>query len=116
MTIMNCVCCKPVGRALIMMGGPDCIIEIDGKRQCFEMHPMFGPAVQNARGEPADKQPGPRSKFWTAVTLWVEQGSQINAEGVCVWVEPAAPDLVHLGGRNFAVAGSALALKYGVEE
>ncbi len=94
---------------------PAHIIEADGKRWNFEMHRMFGPWVLDKHGDPEDKQPGPRSKFWTVVTLWVEQGSQVNAEGVCVWSEPVEPVLVHLGGRHYAVAGSALAAKHGVK-
>ena len=110
---MNCVCCKRIGGALLMMGGPNLNIEVDGKRWRFEMHSRFGPMVVNAVGDPIDNQPGPRSKFWTAVTRWAEQGSHIDAKGVCVWVEPIQPDLIHLGGPNYAAAGSALALKYG---
>ena len=109
---MNCVCCKRFGNARLMGGGSKRIIEFNGKRLNFEMHRMFGPWVLNADGDPAHKQPGPHSKFWTAVTLWVAQGSHIDAEGLCVWVEPTQLELVHLGGRHYAIAGSALALNH----
>lgn len=113
MPAMTCVCCK--SGFCLAVGGTDHVIEADGRRWRFEMHPMFGPAVLNSRGDPADKQPGPRSKFWTAVTLWSQQGRQTGADGLCVWQEPVAVELVHLGGRNYASKGSALAEKYGVQ-
>lgn len=98
----------------IFYGGPDRKIkDTKGKVWKFEMHPQFGPAILDGRGDPADKQPGSRSPFWTAVTLWAQQGGVIGSDGLCVWESEPKPKLVHLGGRNYAVAGSTLAIKHG---
>lgn len=107
---MKCICTNGCG---LMLGGRDHVIEVDGQRMHFEMHPWSGPAALDARGEIAAKQPGVRHKFWTAVTLWGEQGRQVDADGLCIWAEPAKPELVHLGGRNYAEKGSALAKRFG---
>lgn len=101
--------CRHIGGALLMLGGPDHVIVADGKRWNFEMHPVCGPVVLNAKGDPLNHQPGPRSDLWTAVTLWAQQGQQVDSEGVCVWVPPVAELWVHMGGRHHALAGSALA-------
>ena len=85
------------------------IRDATGKEWKFEMHPRFGPAVLDRRGEPVDDQPGPLSPFWAAVTLWAQQGGVIGADGFCAWQPEPEPDVVHLGGRNYAVAGSKLA-------
>lgn len=98
----------------ISYGGPDRRIrDATGKAWRFEMHPYCGPAVRNASGELADQQPGPRSPFWSAVTLWARQGGVIGPDGFCAWRPEPEPGLVHLGGRNYAIAGSALAAKHG---
>lgn len=89
------------------------LIEVGGKRLHFEMHRWCGPAVLNSAGDPAEEQPGPQHKFWTAVTLWNQQGRQVDADGLCVWQSPMEPELVHLGGRNYAAAGTALAQRFG---
>ena len=89
------------------------LIEVDGQRIHFEMHRWFGPAVLNAAGDPARNQPGPRHKFWTAVTRWSQQGRRVGEDGLCIWGVPAEPELVHIGGRNYAIKDSALAMKYG---
>lgn len=98
----------------ILYGGPDRQIkDATGKVWRFEMHPYSGPAVQDDDGELADKQPGERSPFWTAVTLWAQQGAVIGPDGLCTWKPEPEPTLVHLGGRNYTIAGSGLAEKYG---
>ena len=98
----------------ISFGGPDRKIrDATGRVWKFEMHPRFGPIVLDRRGDPVDKQPGERSPFWTAVDLWAKQGGVIGADGFCAWKAEPEPDLVHLGGRNYAAAGSKLAEKYG---
>lgn len=99
----------------ISYGGSDRRIkDATGKVWRFEMNPYCGPAVQDDDGELAEKQPGERSLFFQAVNLWAQQGGVIGPDGFCTWApaEPE-PDLVHLGGRNYAIAGSALAKKYG---
>lgn len=98
----------------ISYGGPDRRIkDATGKVWRFEMHPHSGPAVQDDDGELADKQPGERSPFWDAVTQWAQQGGVVDATGLCSWKPEPEPTLVHLGGRNYAISGSALAGKYG---
>lgn len=98
----------------IFYGGPDRQIkDATGKVWRFEMHPYCGPVVQDDSGELAAKQPGPRSPFWTAVTLWAQQGAVIGPDGFCAWRPEPQPHLVHLGGRDYALAGSALAEKHG---
>lgn len=98
----------------ISYGGPDRRIkDATGKVWRFEMHPYCGPAVQDDDGELAVNQPGERSPFWTAVSLWAQQGAVIGPDGLCTWKPEPEPTLVHLGGRNYAIAGSGLAKKYG---
>lgn len=101
----------------ISFGGPDRrIVDGKGKEWVFEMHPRFGPAELDKRGNHKAKQPGERSAFWTAITEWVRQGARVDNAGVCLW-EPSKAEFapVWLGGRNYAPAGSALAKKYGRE-
>lgn len=94
----------------ITYGGPDRRIkDAAGRIWHFEMHPHCGPAVTNQKGEPADRQPGHYSPFWQAVSLWAQQGGVVDATGLCQWTPEPEPELVHLGGRNYAVAGSRLA-------
>ena len=97
----------------ISYGGPDRRIkDAAGHIWHFEMHPYCGPAVTNQKGDPSDKQPGPRSPFWQAVNQWAQQGCVIDADGLCQWTPDPDPELVHMGGRNYAAAGSKLAQKY----
>lgn len=98
----------------ISYGGPDRRIkDATGKVWHFEMHPYCGPAVQDDDGELAEKQPGDSSPFWTAINLWARQGAVIGPDGLCTWKPEPEPTLVHLGRRNYAIAGSCLAEKYG---
>lgn len=95
-------------------GAQRVIIDAKGKRWDFEMHRYFGPSVTNRIGDIKDKQPGQRSPFWHALQLWIDQGEKLVGD-VCQWVEPPAQEWVHLGGKNYALKGSTLALKYGKE-
>ena len=104
--------CNCKGIACLMLGGENYTIDVDDKRWHFEMHPQYGPATTNARGDISAHQPGPRAPFWTAVTLWSQQGRKVK-NGLCVWVKPPKEKLVHLGGRHYALEGSALAAKHG---
>mgnify|MGYP003593656314 CR=1 FL=1 len=97
----------------ISYGGPDRRIkDATGKVWRFEMHPYCGPAVQDSSGELAKKQPGDRSPFWDAVSLWTRQGAVVGPDGLCAWKPEPEPKLVHPGGRNYAEAGSAIAEKH----
>lgn len=80
-----------------MLGGP--VYAIDGIR--FEWSDHFGPAVVGKNGEILDRQPGPRSRFWLAVTWWAQQGKRFTDDGQCLYDQPAAPRLVQLAGRNY---------------
>lgn len=90
----------------ISVGGPDrVIVDEQGKRHKFEMHPRFGPILLTADGEVAKKQPGEKASFWRAVSWWAEQGQRIDDAGVCIWAKPPEPKLQHLGGRHYKVIG-----------
>jgi len=95
----------------ILQGGPTQRIRAaDGRIWSFEMHPVCGPVTVNpSTGEPMVRQPAERSSFWNAVHQWLAQGRLVNKTGLCLWSEPDAPKLVHLGGRNYAYAGSKVA-------
>lgn len=98
----------------ISYGGPDRRIrDAAGNAWKFEMHPRVGPIVLDRQGNPADTPPGALAAFWDAVKLWAKQGAVIGPDGLCTWKPEPEPTLVHLGGRNYAIAGSGLAKKYG---
>lgn len=105
---MKCIC---KGGECLALSIQLLSIDVDGKRWHFEMHSYFGPAALNSQGEVAARQPGPRHPFWTAVTLWHQQGRKVEG-GLCVWAKPPKEKLVHLGGSNYALEGSALAKKF----
>lgn len=114
-----CACgsgtCVRIAGGTLNMGGPDRRIEdAAGKVWIFEDHPRFGPVVLNSRGNPTAQQPGGRSAFWPAWQAWKDQGKRLQIDGLtCLWEAPPAPELVHLGGRNYALARSKLAQRYG---
>jgi hypothetical protein len=99
------------GVALVEMGGPTLTItDANGKAWAFEDHRYCGPSVLKADGStPADPQPGPKSEFWSCVSLWAQQGRRRAADGSCLWDAEPESELVHLGGRQYAIAGSLLA-------
>lgn len=98
----------------ISYGGPDRQIrDASGKAWKFEMHPRFGPIVLDHRGNPADEQPAEGAPFWQAIKLWASQGAVLGPDGFCTWTPEPEPELVHLGGRHYAIAGSTLAKKHG---
>jgi hypothetical protein len=78
------------------------LIEIDGKNYPFDFHPYMGPLMLAGKNGPP-KQLGNRHKFWTAVSLWAQQGKEIGPDGRCVWKEPPDPfeGAIHIGGRNW---------------
>lgn len=105
-TTLSCACCNAGAR--LAGGERDFVILVGGRRFVFEMHPMCGPAVLTAKGNPSDRQPGPNHGFWLAVTLWGQQGRHVDADGLCIWKSEEIPEVVHLGGRHYALKGSAL--------
>jgi hypothetical protein len=96
----------------ISLGGPDRFItDANGKLWTFEMHRYFGPSVLTKNGDIAKRQPGEKSPFWHAFTAWSQQGERVDENGRCIWIEPEKPRLIHLGGRNYAIEGSAIGSK-----
>ena len=104
-----------IGGVHISFGGPDRIItDSAGRTRRFEDHPHLGPIVLNQRGDEHRAQPGSRSAFWPAWQAWMDQGKRLEADGLtCIWDKPEKQELVHLGGRNYEIAGSKLAQKFG---
>lgn len=98
----------------ILYGGPQLmIIDRHAKVWHFEDHPYCGPTHTNAKGEIKTKQPSEKSPFWECINAWTEQGKRVAATGICIWRPKPEPELVHLGGKNYAEAGSELAKRYG---
>lgn len=90
----------------ISMGGPDrVIVDEEGKRHKFEMHPYCGPILLNADGDPASRQPSAKASFWRVTTWWSQQGGKIDGNGLCQWKKPSEPKLQHLGGRHYKIVG-----------
>lgn len=88
----------------IAMGGPDrTIIDENGKRIRFEMHPRFGPILLTSSGDVAKRQPGWKASFWRVISWWSQQGEKLDAAGLCIWSKPPEPKLQHLGGRHYKV-------------
>lgn len=106
---MKCVCCIDGMRLAGAGADSEFTIEVAGQRYRFEMHRYSGPAVLNSKGHPADRQPGPQHLFWTAVTLWAQQGAHVGSDGLCAWAPEPEPDMVHLGGRHYTLTRGALA-------
>lgn len=103
----------------ILCGGPiQRIRAANGQIWTFEMHPVCGPVVVNPATEmPMDRQPGEKSPFWGAVHAWLDQGRLVDQSGLCQWAPPGdPPKLVHLGGRNYAYAGTKLAQRSAEQE
>lgn len=89
-------------RVHICYGGPDRkIVDEKGKLWHFEMHPYCGPIPTSKQGEPLKKEPPEKSSFWRVVTWWAQQGQKIGEDGLCVWIKPPEPKLIHLGGRHY---------------
>jgi hypothetical protein len=69
---MATMCC--VGCGGLSLGGRDhTIVDAAGRRWKFEAHPVFGPIVLRANGDPKTRQPGSRSAFWGAWEKWRDQ-------------------------------------------
>jgi hypothetical protein len=102
----------------ILQGGPvRRLKDKNGRIWTFEMHPYCGPSAVDPNTEiPWVKQPSEKSPFWPAVHAWISQGQHVDAYGLCIWSPTAEPDLVHLGGRNYAYAGSKLAQRVQAQE
>ncbi|WP_298705454.1 hypothetical protein [uncultured Variovorax sp.] len=89
---------------ILLAGGPDHRIADAAQAEwAFEMHPTCGPAALDRNGAVAERQPGPRSPFWRAVTLWAMQGRRVDVAGRCIWDEPPPIRVVHVAGRQHVV-------------
>lgn len=67
------------------------VICINGKRYWFTDSDMFGPLLESASGRVLDRQPGEKSPFWTAYTMWRKGGRRCRSlarVGVCKWRKP----------------------------
>lgn len=73
--------------ACILKGGSILQIIAGGKRYRFEMPsvPTGGPMVVGKRDEILETQPGSRSAFWVATSLWAKQGKRVCPDGFCLW-------------------------------
>lgn len=60
-------------------------ITVAGKSFFFEDHRYFGPLATSKDGDPKARQPGPRSPFWYAWSLWFKQGKRVTDDGECIW-------------------------------
>lgn len=68
---------SPFGGCLLL-GGPEYTIKVGiGKPIRFEMHSYCGPMPT--------RQLGHNHPFWTAVTLWSQQGERVDGDGLCIW-------------------------------
>jgi len=88
----------------LLLGGATYRIADSAKVEwTFEMHPTCGPAASVRHGAVAERQPGPRSPFWRAVTLWNMQGRRVDVDGRCVWDEPPPVRVAHVVCRQHLV-------------
>lgn len=85
--------------------GPSRTIVAGGKSFFFEWHGYCGPTILHRHThDPLDKQPGPRSPFWDAVTLWDRRGRRMK-DGLCVWDEqkPETFRVLKTGKKSYLV-------------
>lgn len=99
--------CERIGNAIVSFCSDpgDYRIKVDGKIYTFEFSDRFGPIVLNRRGDPMSKQPGPKNKFWWAVSSWKQRGKEIDDDGLCVWFTEPEDILRHIAGRHYIVIG-----------
>jgi hypothetical protein len=65
------MCCVGCNGVRLSLAGPDhAVVDAAGRRWVFEQHSYFGPIVLRNDGLPKSRQPGSRSKFWTAWQTW----------------------------------------------
>lgn len=90
----------------ISYAGPERILMVEGKKFLFEDHHYCGPVVLGKNGDPLSVQPSENSPFWSAVSLWYQQGKRIN-ETVnppwCIWDKPKIQNMRHIGGNNYVL-------------
>jgi hypothetical protein len=91
-------------QAILDVGGETLRICVAAEVYEFEMH-YLGPMPTTKAG--AERKLGNRHPFWEAVSLWCEQGKQVDADGLCVWSVPPPLKLKHLGGKHYLIVGEA---------
>lgn len=67
--------CLKIKNGFLSVGGKVFKIKVGEQIFEFEDHSYCGPMPI--------KKVGPMHYFWTAVTLWCQQGKKINSEGLC---------------------------------
>ena len=63
----------------INFGGRTRCIEVGGNKIQFKMHWFLGPEPIEDLGED--------HPFWTAITLWAQQGQRVDTLGLCIYEE-----------------------------
>ncbi len=91
------------GHVCLLVGGPTRSIRAGGKTWQFEDNHRFGPAVLLRDGSIKPSQPGERSPFWKAVSLWAQQGRRLNDDGSCRWDHAPEPIIEVQRGAKFIV-------------
>lgn len=72
----------------VAWSGPQYWISVGTKVVCFEDHRHCGPIVLcNKTGEPLDKQPDDRDKFWLHYEAWAKQGKKTNTIDGKAWCD-----------------------------
>jgi len=69
----------------LLGGGPEYQIKVSGASYHFEMNSLCGPMpiYKNGNEKPLES----KHKFWTAVSLWAQQGQRVEG-GLAVWDDP----------------------------
>ena len=98
----------------LLLGGPEYTIIIGGKPYRFEYNKnrYGGPMPVTKTGD--ERHLGPRHLFWTAVSLWIEQGMRLNPDWTCAWSNPPDPmgGAVQVGPRIYV--SKDIAAKFGL--
>ncbi len=84
-------------------------ISVDGKIIPFDWAEYLGPCPVTKTG--AERQLGPRHKFWVAVSQWAQQGKQFDNDGLCIWYHEPEPILEHIVGKHYMYRGDKPAVK-----
>lgn len=92
------------GGGILTVGGPVHRISVNHKIHNFEMHShsYCGPMRLNQNGEPSKTEP---PDFLEAVSLWAQQGEQVDKDGLCIWHHEPVPITKKVGKRTHIVTG-----------
>lgn len=103
---MKCIHLKDGG--VLTVGGPEYVIDVNGKDLRFEMHGYCGPVLLDRNGYP--KNIGPKHPFWRAIELWSRQGMKIE-NGRAVYGPPPTSKFVKIGPRTLVCEATAREMK-----